>query len=148
LKEEYYTYDHIRDIEDIGYAKLVVAEQVYEDGWAILNAEIKQIVEMQKRIYSKLAYFCKNAKNVAFSKHIANNGTGILLNDNQIIIYDKGLEMVVAATPEIGLLQSSNEDFYLDAVLASVVALYLSEIPIEEIRKTLVSFKTICSQGS
>lgn len=140
LKEEYYTYDHIRDIEDIGYAKLVVAEQVYDDGYAILNADIKQVVDMRSRIYSKLAYFSKNPKNTAFNKHIANGGTGIILNNNLITIYDNGLELAVIAMDEIDFAKSTTDDSCFDSILASTVTLYLSGVPLEEIRETLVNF--------
>ncbi len=50
LKEEYYTYDHIRDVEDIAYAKMVVAEQVFDSGFAVLNADSKQITDIKQRI--------------------------------------------------------------------------------------------------
>jgi cyanophycin synthetase len=140
LKEEYYTYDHIRDIDDIAYAKFVIAEQLYETGYAILNADTKLIIEKKSRVLSKLALFSQNASNPAFTKHINNNGTGVLLKDGNITIFDKGLEMIVMGIDEVGILKETAEEYKVEAILASTVALYLSEVPIEEIRKSLVEF--------
>ncbi len=97
-------------------------------------------MEMLPRIYSRLALFSKNGKNKDFRKHIKNNGTGILLENNQITIYDKGLEMAVMSLDEIGILQEIQEDFATDAILASIITLYLSDISIEEIRESVIKF--------
>lgn len=138
-KEEYFTYDHIRDIEDIAYAKMVVAEQLCDQGFAIINADEKLLMQMRSRIYAQLILFSKKDQNPDFSKHIANAGTGILLHSEQITIYDKGLELFVINTAEIPLLQQDPCESVKDAVLASIMALYLSDIPIGQIRQTLLT---------
>ncbi len=49
--------DDIKYIEDLAYAKSVVAEQVYNKGYAILNADNDLVLEMRERVYSKTALF-------------------------------------------------------------------------------------------
>lgn len=137
LKSEYYTYDHIRDIEDIAYAKMVVAEQVYDAGYAILNADVKQIVEMRPRVYSNIAFFSKNPQNAAFNKQVANGGTAILCNAGLITIYDKGIETVIINTESIPGFQEAGEGFAMDAILASALALYLSNASVDLVRNIL-----------
>lgn len=56
-KAEYYTYDHIRDLEDVAYAKSVVAEEIQSNGYAILNAANPLILEITERLYCKPAFF-------------------------------------------------------------------------------------------
>lgn len=137
LKSEYYTYDHIRDIDDIAYAKMVVAEQVYDTGYAILNADVKQIVEMRPRVYSNIAFFSKNPKSAAFNKHVGNGGTAILNNAGLITIYDKGVETVIMNAADIPVFQQDGDASFMDAVLASALALYLSNAPVDLIRNIL-----------
>ena len=138
LKQEYYTYDHIRDIEDIAYAKMVVAEQVYDNGHAILNADEKLIMDLRDRVWSNIALFSKNGSNADFVKHISNNGTGILFENGLITIYDKGQEAVVLSAEKIPVLHSA-ENHVVDAVLAAVMALHLSDVSIDIIRNVLAS---------
>jgi cyanophycin synthetase len=138
-KQEYYTYDHIRDIEDIAYAKMVVAEQVFNSGYVILNADLKEITEMKSRIYSRVAMFSRNRNNQIFSKHINNRGVGIILENDQILVIDNGFEISVVEATKIPLLSLATDDFAIDAVLASVLTLYLSDISIDAIRKVLLS---------
>ncbi len=136
-KDEYYTYDHIRDVEDIAYAKMVVAEQVFDNGFVIINADVKNMMEMRSRIYAHVAMFCKNRDNAVFSKHITKEGTGILLTEGHLVIYDKGLEIAMMETNQIPVLKKYQDDYAMDAVLAAVIALYLSDIPIDYIRNIL-----------
>ncbi len=138
-KKEYYSYDHIRDIEDIAYAKMVVGEQVYDHGFTILNADDQHIMELRSRIYSQQVLFSKNEANPAFVKHLSKSGTGILLHNELITIYDKGLELAVINTAEIPLLQNYAHDYAKDALLASILALYLSDVSIENLRNILLS---------
>ncbi len=136
LKDEYYTYDHIRDAEDIAYAKMVVPEQVVDEGFAIVNADEPMIMENRKRIYANLALFSKNKDNPVFQKHISKQGTGALISNSQIIIYDKGLEMAVTDADAIRFVQQPDEHA-LDAILAAILALYLSDVSLDQVRKIL-----------
>jgi cyanophycin synthetase len=135
LKEEYYTYDHIRDIEDIAYAKMVVAEQVYDAGHVILNADFLALTDMRSRVYAHIALFSTNPQNPVFNKHVTNKGAGILCEDGMIIIFDKGRQTELMPATQIAALQESTEIFKTDAVLASMLALYLSGAPLEYIRQ-------------
>jgi cyanophycin synthetase len=138
LKDEYYTYDHIRDAEDITYAKMVVPEQVVDEGFAIVNADEPMIMQNRPRIYANLALFSKNKENPLFQKHLSKQGTGALITNRQIIIYDKGLEMAVTDADAIRFVQQP-DDYALDAIMAGILALYLSDISLDQIRKILIN---------
>jgi cyanophycin synthetase len=140
-KKEYYTYDHIRDIEDIAYAKMVVSEQVFDSGYVVLNADLKEITEMKSRIYSRIAMFSRNRNNLVFSKHLLNRGVGILLENGAISIFDNNLEISILEMEKIPVISQIIEDYVIDAVLAAIVTLYLSDVSIDFIRTVLLEFE-------
>lgn len=139
-KDEYYEYDHIRDIEDVSYAKSVVAEQVYDEGYTILNADNEFIYEMKERLYSKLALFSRNPKNSHIKIHVTRGGIATVIQDGGILIRDGISKYPVILLEEIPLQINENEEYKYDSLLASVTALYLSGVSIEEIKEFLSTY--------
>ncbi len=93
-----------RDLEDIAYVKLLVAEQMEDWGYVILNADDEMIMSMKDNIRSKIIYFTTKPDNPHIRKHLVNRGI--------VVTYIKG-------------------DFYLligDEVKTKIVSVY--EVPI------------------
>jgi cyanophycin synthetase len=141
--EKYYEYDHVRDIVDIAYAKSVVAEEVYDNGYSILNADDELILEMTERLYSKPVLFSLDYQNEALREHVDNGGTAAVIDDQRIVVLDGSDRVEVLFINEIPFLtgEETVEDFLVQSVLASVAALYLFNCTIDEIRETLLSYK-------
>lgn len=72
----------ISRMDDLAYAKSVVAESVREDGYAVLNADEPLILEMMSRIDSKTAFFSVNQ-----SKSISD----LIEDGHPVLIYQNGL---------------------------------------------------------
>jgi cyanophycin synthetase len=84
--KKYYLYDHIRDEEDLAYAVSVVAEEVYDDGFTVLNADNILIAGMSERCYSKVAYFSQNPENDLVKNHLQQGNTAAIMENNCIYL--------------------------------------------------------------
>jgi len=125
-KLEYYDYDHIVDIVDIAYAKSVVAEEVYDDGFTILNADNELIVEMQERLYSKPILFSKTNSEWV-KQFIIAGGTAAVVEDEVIYIYKQLVKTEIAKISEIIMLGESNEEHLLDCILAAILVMIVKQ---------------------
>ncbi|MBI5220102.1 MAG: ATP-grasp domain-containing protein [Bacteroidia bacterium] len=140
-KNEYYEYDHIKDIVDIAYAKSVVAEEVYENGFTVLNADHELICEMSERIYSKLIFISRNPENEFVQSHIKNGGMAVMLIEYKIFIIDKNTSAELLPIGQIPLVYSVREDYVTDCILASVAALYVAGISPDDIKNLLCALQ-------
>jgi cyanophycin synthetase len=123
-REEYYTYDHIRDVEDVAYAKSVVAEQVYNEGYTILNAAVPLILEMTERLYSKVAYFSRTRPTGLLYK-LMQEGHPIAYSDGTSLMLSRsGDEIVVCKWDEVTAAIQDNE-YIMDVILAAAMTFFL-----------------------
>ncbi len=133
--------DDIKYIEDLAYAKSVVAEQVYDDGFTILNADNKMVFEMKERIYSQLALFSKNSENKHVCSHTRRGGLAVYIENEKIIIHHKNIKSALLSLQEIPLTFKNKAEFLYDEILAVVTALYAHGIKPVKIKTFLKNFK-------
>lgn len=138
----YYTYDHIRDADDIAYTKSVVAEQVYDEGYTILNADEQLIYEMEERLYSNLALFSKNSSSERVKKLLKTpENAAVVLHENSVIRLMKSHSYVnLLNIAEIPVLQNNKEAHSLDSVLAATLVMHLFGVENEKIIHILKTF--------
>lgn len=123
-REEYFTYDHIRDTEDVAYAKSVVAEQVYSEGYTILNAAEPLILEMTERLYSKPAFF-SNTRPVGPLKKLMDEGSPVAFSDgNVLFISSNHNHLEICKWAEIKAITGTDEYLY-EVFLAVAMTLFL-----------------------
>ncbi|NTW31647.1 MAG: cyanophycin synthetase [Bacteroidetes bacterium] len=140
IHDEHVGVDDIEYIEDLAYAKSVVAEEVYEDGYSILNADNELVLEMKNRLYSKIALFSKQAQNKDVSAHILKGGLAVNIIDNVICVHHKTKSIQLIPLTDIPLTFGNKATFMYDQILASVAALFAFGVTIENIVKYLKSF--------
>ncbi len=138
--QEYYEYDHIRDVEDVAYAKSVVAEEVYEEGFTILNADDVLVKEMVERLYSNLVLFSKDYNNKDIKKCVENGGVAIVVDDGKIVILNNSDRIELMFLSDIPLFTQIQENYVYDSVLASVAAMYLFSNSVEVVREVLKGY--------
>lgn len=114
----------IRRTDDLAYVKSVIAEEVREDGYAILNADEPLVQEMQQRVTSKIAWFSGNPDN-PFTKHlISSHAILAISNQSDIVIYKNGHErrkISLEKYPEM----INNEGKIFESVVAAILLLDL-----------------------
>jgi len=111
------SYVYIRDLDDIAYAKSVVAEEVYDNGFTILNADDKFSYRMKKRIWSRPILFSKRYSD-KIKNHINKGGRAVFIKQGKVVLHlsDKEFELDLPA-----FIKSSLEK---DIFLASISVLY------------------------
>ncbi len=127
--------------EDLAYAKSVVAEEVYESGYSVLNADCPFIMDSLKRLYSKPALFSQNPSNKEFTSHITKGGMGACLRDNKIFIHNRSGRWVIANAEEVPLLFSGKSKLMLDSVLAACCVLTALGVNPEKTGEYIKKFK-------
>jgi cyanophycin synthetase len=140
LRDEGKLYDEAPIMEDIAYAHSVVAEQVYEDGWTVLNADDDLILGMRERLYSSPVLFSRDPANQALTGHAAAGGRAVTVENGSVLVLDRGERTRLAALDEVALLGGEDGGALLDAVLAGAAALYCFGASLERIRETLKLF--------
>jgi cyanophycin synthetase len=133
--------DDMEYIEDVAYTKSVVAEEVYEEGYTILNADIDHALEMKSRLYSKLCLFSKDPLNKIVSAHITKGGMAVTCDDELIYFHNKTKSEKIIELTNIPLTFGNKAKFLYDEILAVVAALAASGMASEKIRLYIQSFK-------
>jgi cyanophycin synthetase len=138
-QEIYYTYDHVRDLEDVAYAKSVVVEELEINGHAILNADYPLILDAQERIDVDTVYFSTNPISKIMFDLMEKGKTCAVYNNDRIVIYADGKRFVSYSIHEIPNIPQT-EKYMKEALLALCLTLHLlswKEVDIREYLKTI-----------
>jgi len=137
-QEIYYTYDHIRDLEDVAYAKSVVLEEIELEGTAILNADEPLIMEAQERIDVNIAYFSlKPDSKTTRDLHDQQKTIAIYEND-RIVIYSERERHTVLYLDEVTFIPKS-EKYMKEALVALCLCLFVNGFNEIDIRQAVRS---------
>ena len=132
--------DDIKYLEDLAYAKSVVAEQVYPEGCAVLNADDELVMEMAQRVKSRLALFSHSDANPAVKAHAAAGGLAVVLEGERMVILDGPRRIVLAPLSDIPLAFAGRASINIDALLAATAALHAHGLPQETLLEGLRTF--------
>jgi cyanophycin synthetase len=133
--------NYIRSTEDLAYAKSVVAEEVYSEGFSILNADDPLVLKMSERIYSKPVLFTLDTENPDFRKHCLRGGTGAGKENNELFLWTSGGKHRIAALEEIPLWVNGKNDILLESILAAICAMAAFNMRPDRISHLLKAFK-------
>jgi len=132
--------DDITLLEDLAYAKSVVAEQVYPEGVAVLNAGQELVLEMEGRVRSRLALFAVDPDNERVREHVRASGLAAVLDRGRLVLLDHRDRVEVADLADLPLSLGGRARANLDNLLAATLALHAHGVPLEAIRRGLLSF--------
>jgi cyanophycin synthetase len=132
--------DDIKYVEDLAYAKSVVAEEVYDTGFTILNADSSLVLEMRKRLYSKAVLFSKYDDNKEVLAHILTGEMAVYISENKIFLSKKTIATPIVELKNIPLTFGEKARFTYDQILATVACLAAHGIANEKISQYLTEF--------
>lgn len=139
--------DDIKYVDDLAYAKSVVAEEVYENGFSVLNADSTLVLEMRSRLYSKAILFSKYNDNKEVLAHILKGGTAIFISEGSVFLTMNSVATEIVKLKDIPLTFGENARFTYDQILATIACLAAYGISNEKILQYLTeyipSFETI-----
>lgn len=130
----------IDTLEQLARAKAVVAKSVFPEGYAILNADDDLVYKMREELDCKIALFSMDENNPRIKEHAANNGISA--------VYENGFFTILKGNWKIRLDKVSNApitfggkaEFNIQNALAAILAAYLSDFKIEDIKIALETF--------
>ncbi len=141
VNDEHLGKDDIKYLEDMAYVKSVVAEQVYDEGFAILNADNELVLEMKERAYGTIALFSEKENNPAVVSHTFRGGMAVYVKDNNIILHNRGISKLLIALNEVLLINYSIEKTFTNSILAVCAILFAHKVREENMIKYLKTYQ-------
>lgn len=130
----------INTVEEMARVKGVVAESVKPDGYAILNADDDLVYNMRHSVNSKVALFSMDEENPRIIEHCQDGGYAAIAENGYITICKGTWKIRVAKIVNIPLTFSGKAIFMIQNILPAVLAGFLSNFKIEDIRVALETF--------
>lgn len=137
----------INDLEDMARVKSVVPGAVFNDGYAVLNADDKLVLNMRDDLKCKIALFSMDENNKDIIEHTKNGGIACILENNWITLIKGQWKIRVDKVINVPITFEGKAAFMIQNVLAATLASYiLRNVTIEDIKFGLNSFMPSTSQ--
>ncbi len=136
----------IDTIDQLAHLKSVVAEAVYPDGYAVLNADDPRVAAMAEKTKANIAYFTMNADSQLVREHIQKGGVAALYENGYISILKGDWTHRIERVENIPLTMGGRAPFMIANALAASLAAFVQNVSIEEIRSGLTTFRASVSQ--
>jgi cyanophycin synthetase len=132
--------DWIETQEDLSLVKSTVIEVVKKSGTAVLNADDSVTMSVLDRARGTIILFSLDLNNPNLMSHFQAGGTVVTVDDRNVIIKNRGLEIIVCLLEEIPITFGGIVDFNISNALAAIGALYGSNLSVEQIRNGVMTF--------
>lgn len=140
IQEDHLGLNDIHDLKDLARVKSTVVESVKKDGWAVLNGDDPQCVEVGNKLKCNVAYFSMD-EDQPFIKKLSKEGKIVAVYENGFITVKKGeWKIRVERVSHIPLTLNGKAKFMIANVLAATLASYLWGFKTEDISLSLQTF--------
>ncbi len=136
----------INTVEQMAHLKSVVAEAVLPNGYAVLNADDPLVAAMAKRVKSQVAYFTMNPENQLVRNHTKQGGLAAVYENGYLSILKGDWTHRIERAENVPLSLGGRAPFMIANALAASLAAFAQEVPIEQIRAGLNTFRASVSQ--
>jgi cyanophycin synthetase len=140
IQEDHLGIADINDLKDLARVKAVVVNSVKKDGWAVLNAEDVNCVEIAAGLECKIAYFSMNEHCDVIVNHCRKGGIAAIYENGYITIKKGDWKMRVEKATHVPLTLNGKAKFMIANVLAATLASYLWGFKTEDIKLSLATF--------
>ncbi len=130
----------IQTLEQMTRLKSIVAENIHEKGYAVLNADDDNVYSMKANIPCHAALFSMDASNPRIREHTARGGITAVYQDGMIILRKGSWCVAVEKVFNIPLTYSGKAAFQIQNVLGAILATFVQGVQVEEIRNSLQTF--------
>jgi cyanophycin synthetase len=134
-------HDDLECVEDVAYAMSVVAEEVYEEGYTVLNADDPMVYEMRKRLYSKLILLGSQWESEAMLSQVAKGGRAVGIKAGELVMASGGVVTSIITVDELKGNNSLYSDENLTAIMAVAAALMVRAVVPQKIREHLLAYR-------
>lgn len=140
IQEDHLGLSDIHDLKDLARVKAVVVNSVKKEGWAVLNAEDANCVEIARDLDCKVAYFSLNEHCDVIVNHCRRGGIAAIYENGFITIRKGDWKMRVERATHVPLTLNGKARFMIANVQAATLASYLWGFKTEDIKQSLTTF--------
>lgn len=140
IQEDHLGLSDIHDLKDLARVKSVVVKSIKKDGWAVLNAEDENCVEIAKELECNIAYFSMDEMNHVIVNHCKQGGTAAIFENGFITIKKGDWKIRVERVTHIPLTMNGKAKFMIANTLAATLASYLYGFKTDDIKLPLTTF--------
>lgn len=140
ISMDHFGQDGVESIADLVHIKSLVAECVWEDGTVVLNADDLQLVELSKRLKTRVSFFAASSENPTLQRHLACGGVGYYVSRGWIVEARGNLTWDLAHVQEIPLTLNGTAQFQVENCLAAAAALRAMGCTRNQVASGLSSF--------
>ena len=130
----------IDTLEQLARVKAVVPKSVLPGGYAILNADDDLVYKMQQELDCKIALFSMDENNPRIKEHCDKNGIACVYENGFISILKGNWKIRIDKVTNIPITFGGKAEFNIQNALAAVLAAYLRDFKIEDIKLALETF--------
>ena len=130
----------INTLDQMSSLKSVVPESVHPSGFAVLNADDERVYSMRNKVRCNVVLFSLEPDSPRIKTHREAGGICLVLNDQNITIWDGKSTHVVEHIENIPLSFKGQAGFMIENILAAVAAVYTQNVAPAEIGEMLRSF--------
>lgn len=130
----------INTLDDLARVKSTVPKAVRPEGYTILNAEDDLVFGMQRELDCKIALFALDEKNLRIQEHCKSGGLAAVVENGYITICKGNWRIRVEKVVNIPLTFGGRAIFNIQNILPAVLAAYIREVKIEDMKVALDTF--------
>ena len=130
----------IDTLEQLARVKSVVAESVFREGYAILNADDDLVYKMKDNISCKLALFSMDETNQRIVDHCAAGGLAAVYENGYLTIMKGTWKIRVEKVSKVPMTFGGRAEFNIANALPVILASFIRNFKIEDIRASLQTF--------
>lgn len=130
----------IDTLDQLTRVKAVVPKSVFPNGYAILNADDRHVLSMREELDCKIALFSLNENNSHIQAHCEKGGIAAVYENGYVTIMKGTWKIRVDKVTNIPITFGGKAEFNIANVLPAILATYLSDFKIEDIRLALETF--------
>ena len=136
----------IETIEQLAHLKSVVAEAVFPDGYAVLNADDPRVAAIAEKTKANIAYFTMNPDSELVRNHIQKGGVAAVYENGYLSILKGDWTHRIERSENIPLTMGGRAPFMIANALAASLAAFVENVSIDQIRAGLNTFRASVSQ--
>ena len=140
IQEDHLGISDIHDLKDLSRVKSVVVESVKKDGWAVLNGEDENCLNIARSLSCNVALFSLDESCPAIIEHCAEGGIAAIYENGFITIKKGDWKIRVERATHIPLTLNGKAKFMIANVLAATLSAYLYGFKTEDIKLSLATF--------
>lgn len=140
VAEDHLGLQGIDTIEKLARVKAVVPQTVFAEGYAVLNADDDLVYEMRKDLNCNIALFSLDENNPRIKEHCAENKLAAVYENGYVTILKGSWKIRIDKALNIPLTFDGKAVFNIQNVLGAILAAYVRDFKIEDIRLALQTF--------